>query len=312
MTGRWERLGRLTPDTSAAPWAASHAALPMVEADGDGAWWLYLSLRDGEGRARIGRCRLTLGDTPSAGAIEPDPCLDLGEPGAFDDSGVVGSCLVHADGVTWLYYTGWIRRVTVPFQLASGLARRDGSGRFVRVSRAPILGRTDQEPFLNASPFVRHEAGAWTMWYIGGQGWRMTETPPEPVYDIRVARSRDGIAWERHGEQPFPPAEGEHAFGRPWVLRDAEGFHLWFAVRGSRYRIGYAWSADGVAWRRDDARAGLGPGTDAWDDEMVEYPCVFDAGETRYMLYNGNGYGRTGVGIAVWRDAAGTPAGGRA
>ena len=31
---------------------------------------------------------------------------------------------------------------------------------------------------------------------------------------------------------------------------------------------------------------------------MVCYPCVFDwAGET-WMLYNGNGYGRTGFGLA--------------
>ena len=32
---------------------------------------------------------------------------------------------------------------------------------------------------------------------------------------------------------------------------------------------------------------------------MVEYPCVFDWDGRRYMLYNGNGYGRTGVGLAL-------------
>jgi len=32
---------------------------------------------------------------------------------------------------------------------------------------------------------------------------------------------------------------------------------------------------------------------------MVEYPFVFDHKGGRYMLYNGNGYGRTGFGIAV-------------
>lgn len=302
MNGRWERLGHLTLETTAAPWAVSHAALPMVEPDGAGGWWLYLSLRDGEGRARIGRCPLVPGPVPSVGPVEPDPCLDLGTPGTFDDSGVVGSCLVREGDVTWLYYTGWIRRVTVPFQLASGLARREGAGPFVRVSRAPILERTDREPYLNASPFVLHEGDRWIMWYIGGQGWRMTDVPPEPLYDIRVARSRDGVTWQRDGEQPFPPEDGEHAFGRPWVLRDADGLHMWFAVRGDRYRIGYAWSPDGHVWHRDDACAGLGPGTEAWDNEMVEYPCVFDAGDARYMLYNGNGYGRTGVGIAVWRE----------
>ena len=35
---------------------------------------------------------------------------------------------------------------------------------------------------------------------------------------------------------------------------------------------------------------------------MVEYPCVFDWNGRRFMLYNGNDYGRTGVGLAVLED----------
>ena len=36
---------------------------------------------------------------------------------------------------------------------------------------------------------------------------------------------------------------------------------------------------------------------------MVEYPYVFDWQGRRYMLYNGNGYGLTGVGLAVLEGA---------
>ena len=32
---------------------------------------------------------------------------------------------------------------------------------------------------------------------------------------------------------------------------------------------------------------------------MVCYPYVFDHAGNRYMLYNGNGYGRTGFGMAI-------------
>ena len=75
---------------------------------------------------------------------------------------------------------------------------------------------------------------------------------------------------------------------------------MWYSVRGSRYVIGYAESADGLRWTRRDDAHGLLPSPDGWDSEMVEYPYVFDHAGTRYMLYNGNGYGRTGVGLAVW------------
>jgi len=32
---------------------------------------------------------------------------------------------------------------------------------------------------------------------------------------------------------------------------------------------------------------------------MVEYPALFTHGGRQYMLYNGNDYGRSGVGLAV-------------
>jgi hypothetical protein len=32
---------------------------------------------------------------------------------------------------------------------------------------------------------------------------------------------------------------------------------------------------------------------------MIEYPFVFDHQGRRYLLYNGNDYGKTGVGLAV-------------
>ena len=48
--------------------------------------------------------------------------------------------------------------------------------------------------------------------------------------------------------------------------------------------------------------AGLDPAGDGWESDMVEYPWLFDASGRRFMLYNGNDYGRTGIGLAVWDD----------
>jgi hypothetical protein len=36
---------------------------------------------------------------------------------------------------------------------------------------------------------------------------------------------------------------------------------------------------------------------------MVCYPFVFDHGGRRYMFYNGNGYGKSGFGVAVLQDS---------
>jgi hypothetical protein len=73
---------------------------------------------------------------------------------------------------------------------------------------------------------------------------------------------------------------------------------MWFCARGSAYRIYTAESDDGIAWRRTAAPA-LEVSDSGWDSEMVEYPFVFDHNGARYMLYAGNGFGKTGFGIAV-------------
>jgi hypothetical protein len=299
VSAAWRRLGRLSFDTSPAPWATSHAALPIVEPLGRNQFALYLSLRDGDGRARIGRTTLTMGDAPALAPLEPTPVLDLGQLGAFDDSGVTTSCLVTTGRTRLLYYTGWIRGVTVPFYLTAGVAASEGGGPFERISAAPLLDRSPVDPFLTASPFVMVDEWRWRMWYVSATEWRQHESGPRHYYNIRYAESRNGLSWQRGGKIALDyGSPEEYAFARPWVIRDPSGYHMWFAVRGDRYRIVYAHSRDGDAWTRGDAM-GLTPTGSDWESEMVEYPCVFDWGGRRYMLYNGNDYGRTGVGIAV-------------
>jgi hypothetical protein len=83
-------------------------------------------------------------------------------------------------------------------------------------------------------------------------------------------------------------------------VRDADRYRMWFSHRGRSYRIGYAESGDGIVWQRRDEEAGIDVSPDGWDSEMIEYPCVVDAGSRRLMLYNGNGYGRTGIGLAEY------------
>jgi hypothetical protein len=302
VSGAWVRLGRLDLDTSrASAWAVSHAALPIPEPVADGRWNVYMSLRDHQGRARIGRAMLTLAPTPRFAPLEPDPVLELGDRGTFDDNGIVGSCLTNVGDRRYLFYTGWNRGVTVPFYLGAGLAVSDAGEPFRRVSRAPVLPLVDEEPFLTGSPFVCYEGTRWRMWYICGTGWMTEGSGLEPCYNIRYTESNDGVHWGRPGHTCIDYRPGEHAIARPWVIRDHDLYRMWFAVRGVRYRIAYAESADGITWTRADDVGGLLPSGEGWDSEMVEYPCLIDHCGRRYMVYNGNDYGKTGVGLAVWR-----------
>ena len=76
-------------------------------------------------------------------------------------------------------------------------------------------------------------------------------------------------------------------------------YRMWYSYRGQNYRIGYAESKDGLRWVRKDKEVGIDLSKDGWDSEMIEYAYVFQHGKHKIMLYNGNGYGLTGIGYAV-------------
>jgi len=303
-SGRWRRLGCLGTVAGSTPWARTHAALPAVEPGGHRSRRLYVSSRDEEGRAHIGRCALILGEMPTLGRLEPAAVLVPGELGTFDDSGVTMSCVVAHAGRRYLYYTGWTRGVTVPFYLSAGLAvSEDDGATYSRLSAAPLLDRSDVDPYLTASPCVLVDEGRWRMWYVSATAWTRQAGEVRHHYHIKYAESTDGVHWVRDGRVCIDYADAaEYAISRPCVVKDADGYRMWFASRGDRYAIGYAESRDGITWTRRDGERGLMPGGD-WESEMVEYPWIVDDERRRFMLYNGNDYGRTGVGAAVWEEA---------
>jgi hypothetical protein len=285
------------------PWAHSHAGLPAVEAIDGGRFDIYYSPRDERGRAHIARASLDVAPDGELAVVghDPQPVLSPGPLGAFDDSGVTMSCVVESDAGTLLYYTGWTLGVSVPFYFYVGAAVRvHGQSDFRRVSPAPILERSAIDPYLTASPWVLREEGTWRMWYVSCSGWEMVDGAPRHRYHLRYAQSTDGLHWRRNGQVAIDFANrDEYAMSRPCVIGGDGSYRMWFSVRGESYRLAYAESADGVRWKRDDSRAGLPASSGDWDSEMVAYPALFERQGVEYLLYNGNGYGRSGIGYAT-------------
>jgi hypothetical protein len=77
---------------------------------------------------------------------------------------------------------------------------------------------------------------------------------------------------------------------------------MWYCYvpRGSReYVIGYAESEDGMRFERRDDLAGIETSAAEFDAHALAYPSVFRHDGRLFMLYNGDGNGRTGFGLAV-------------
>jgi hypothetical protein len=211
----------------------------------------------------------------------------------------------------YLYYSGWSRAASVPYTNSTGLAISEDNGRtFKKVSEGPILAKSLHDPYSATSPCVLKNADGWHMWYCSGIGWLKIGEKYEHIYDIKYARSQDGILWTPTGDVAIGAIREDDALTRPYIIYSDNLYQMWFCYRGSRdfrdgidaYRIGYAHSRDLKSWQRDDARAGISPSQNGWDSKMIAYPSILVRKDQIYMFYNGNDFGADGFGYSVLED----------
>jgi predicted GH43/DUF377 family glycosyl hydrolase len=262
---------------------------------------VYVGVRDAEGRSRVAWVDLDRGDLSHVLAVSTEPALDLGEVGCFDENGVVPCCAVAVDDGVRLYYAGYQLGVSIRFQVFGGLAHSADGTNFTRVERVPVLDRTDDERHFRVAHSVLREGDHWRVWYGGGSDWS-DDPRPTPMYDVRYLESPDGVRFPRHAG-PVCVAldpETELRVGRPWVVRSADGFRMFYGVqgRGSSYRLGMASSPDGLEWTRHDADFGLEPSEHGWDSGAVAYPSVIELDGRTHLFYNGRAMGHDGFGRA--------------
>lgn len=300
----WRRLGRIFVPAGSEPWARSHAALPVpVHLDGE-VFRVFYSARDADNRSHVGWADVEVSETPRVVASARAPVLTPGEDGSFDDSGIGIGCLIRDRDVFALYYMGWNLGVRSSWRNAIGLARSPTlDGPFERFSPGPILDRSPEDPYTLSYPCVLQLASRdWRMWY--GSNLAPAASRTDMQHAIKMARSADGISWSRDGATVVGFADaGEHALARPSVIKLGTKLLMCFACRGEAYRIGAATADDGVRWTRRDAEFGLDRSPEGWDSEMTCYPALFVHRDRLWLAYNGNGFGASGFGLAVWEGA---------
>lgn len=245
--------------------------------------------------------------------VQEESIMTPGEPGMFDSDGVMPSCVIENNGELWMYYIGWSElKNTARYQNEIGLAvSRDGGETFERRFKGPIMGRSPVEPGLAVMPFVMYKN--WNLiWYQSLTKWEKIGDQYEPIYVIKYAESVDGVKWIRLSEQCVASKSSLEAFSRPSVIYQNRLYRMWYCFRESEdyrggkgsYRIGYAESRDGIEFERKDEEAGITIGTKGeFDSEMLCYPYIFELDGQLVMLYNGNGFGQSGVGLAFGEQA---------
>jgi hypothetical protein len=307
---RWEKKGLIFVPEGRWDWSRSHAQVPVVDVLSSDIWRIYYSTRDGENRSRIGVLDVRAGRPEEIMAVHPEPLLQLGELGTFDEAGMMPTSIVTVGQRKYLYYIGCTVPTSVPYDNSIGLAISDDGGlSFRRFATGPLFGRTWWEPYFTGTACVQIHNQRWHAWYLSCVGWQRTADKPEPRYHLKYAMSADGIDWDRDGTVAIDFAHpDEAAISNASVVRGSDRWRMWYCYRAmtsyrhdpdAGYRLGYAESSDGVSWHRHDDLAGLSVTHGAWDSGMVAYPNVLVHEGRYYLFYNGTGFGTTGFGYAV-------------
>lgn len=303
----WEKKGLIYNVDGRLGWDASHAQVPVADVLSDRIR-IYFATRNRDGKSNVSYVEVDKENPQNILFTNDKPLFEFGNPGTFDDCGIMPSSIVTVGDKKYMYYIGWTTRQTVPYQNAIGLAiSEDGGKTFKRFSEGPIISVNHIEPYFSGTSYVMFDENIFRMWYLSCIRWEIFDGKPEPIYNIKYAESKDGINWKQTGKVAIPLNEEEGGLVSASVIKENNVYKMWFGKRRksdyrnniqNTYRIGYAESEDGIDWERKDGLAGIDIAASGWDSEMISYPNVFRNGESLTMLYNGNGFGKTGFGYA--------------
>lgn len=314
---KWEKLGKIFDPTvyndgKSREWMNAFAQCTSAIVKND-CVRVYFSCRpknDEYGNAKSYTTYLELdkGNLFKIKYLHDKPVMPLGELGTFDEFAVYPTSIIEYENKYRLYYAGWTRMKSVPFNTSIGLAISNDGKSFKRIGMGPIISHTINEPFVISGPKVRIYNNKWYMFYLAGQKWLKTDNKPEIVYKIRMAYSDDGLNFTKLDKNIISSIlEEDECQAGPDVFYYNGKYHMYFVYRKALnfrinsengYRIGYATSDNLVDWTRKDEDVGITYSDEGWDSKMHHYPHIFELNNQHYMLYNGNEFGKYGFGIA--------------
>lgn len=294
----WEKLGLIFKPSGENKSLYSHGSMPIgYHLEGD-RFRIYFSSRDLNNISSINFIELDINDPSNILCISKKPVLQKGHYGLFDDCGLYSGCLFKKENKLYMFYSGRSNGIENLFYMNIGLAESEDDGlSFNKTQFHPILSRSKYDPWLVTAPSVFETDEGFGMVYTSGTAIFNDGTSN---YDLKLASSEDFFNWKSTGKTAIILDVGESNISTPSIIKYNEKYHMCFSVKPKlgEYRIGYAYSKDGINWIRNDNLFGLKIGGAGFDERAVSYPSLFIHKDYMYMLYSGSNNGRDGFGIA--------------
>ncbi len=214
--------------------------------------------------------------------IYPEPIIDVGEPGSWDESHVLDPATVCVDGRIFLYYSAVSPKCPRSICLATS---HDGI-HFQKYPGNPVT--------IGGGPEIVWRDGIFYLYY-----WK--NVPGKSGFQLYLSTSRDGMNFEEYSVDPILPvgpagAWDSHTVETPRICED-DGVYQMFYCGSDRHddypaNAGLATSTDLVHWQKSAYNPLFSRGgSDAWDGGAIWFTTVEKIGNTYYLWYEGYGGG---------------------
>ena len=294
---KWKKIGKIFDFQAINQDLLTHASNPLAIHLEDDIFRVFFSSRNKDNKSSVAFVDIDI-FTKKIHQLS-DTVFKYGEENSFYSHGVSIGNIYTIEDKSYIGFMGW--------QINNNDHWRGDIGRLElirdkRLSLSPdkvFIGCDDEDKISLSYPWIMFDEGIYKMWYGSTDDW--TSSNNEMIHIIKYATSIDGQNWDKKGLAiPFELGEAQ-AFSRPTVIKINGIYKMWFSYRrgdGTKYKIGYAHSQNGIDWIREKT-SGIDVSKEDWDSEMICYPFVFSHKGETYMLYNGNNYGKSGFGLAI-------------
>lgn len=262
---------------------------------------VYGGMRDSSGISRIGWAEI---DTQSRSVTRTScgPAIELGDPGEFDDHGMILGDIVPdpASGEFLLLYVGFQMSPVAKFRAFSGIARSaDGGKSFSRDSATLLLddAAVARHTDIVAVHWAEPTSAGWHALVAVGDGWERIKGTPFPRYNIHSASGANLQSLTVSEDAVLTMPEETYRLGRPRMFASRHDSARLVATGGKLngdYRP-YAFSVQSGEFREDSWDIPVFPGCTDFATIQASYPTQVFTPSEEWVFFNGDDMGRHGA-----------------
>ena len=259
---------------------------------------LFFNSRDTENRSSVYSIDVTYPEfLPKYESIKLQ--MGFGRSSEYFSHGISLGQIFEVNGSKFVSIMGWKNDPIKHWEGRIGYIPLNKSGDLTTLSDKPWINLDESDPISLSYPAVISEGGFLRVWYGSTITWdagngEMLHVIKEGLINLEGDLTKTEIT------VPYVLGEAQ-AFSRPAVLEINGKKLLAYSFRGNvtKYQIGFMWLNDFSTASQLNGIKSFKPSENSLENEMVEYPSFLTIGSNIYMLYNGNEFGKSGVGVAL-------------